>query len=251
LTRFSLNYIGPMPERPRYHADDRSRDALVLDPHAVEIEDARSRPKAPALDEEGFALIAHKSAVTDFDNNDEINRLYRRETEQLLLDLTHADEVVLCSQPVRRTSEISRLTVSQNLYDARVADFVHVDMSNSTAAAMARRTAKRYAHYNLWRVYSPPPQDMPLALCDIRSVAPSDLVEADAIMDIPGKKESSYVGLVVRYNSRHRWSYFSNMHRDELLVFKSQVPHAAFKYTTCPPRASIEMRAIAYWDLQR
>jgi hypothetical protein len=41
------------------------------------------------------------------------------------------------------------------------------------------------------------------------------------------------------------------MHRDELLVFRTEVPHAAFDNTTCPsglpPRASIEMRAIAYW----
>jgi hypothetical protein len=76
-------------------------------------------------------------------------------------------------------------------------------------------------------------------------------VEADAMMDIPGKKEWSYEGLVVRYNARHRWSYFSGMHRDELLVFRTEVPHAAFDNTTCPsglpPRASIEMRAIAYW----
>jgi hypothetical protein len=56
---------------------------------------------------------------------------------------------------------------------------------------------------------------------------------------------------VVRYNSQHRWSHFSGMHRDELLVFKTEVPHAAFNNTACPsglsPRASIEMRAIAYW----
>jgi hypothetical protein len=249
LSQFSLNYIAPMSERPRYHADDRSRDVLALDPRPVEIEDARSRPQAPALEQEGFALIAHESAVTDFDNNDEINRLYRLETERLLLELTNADAVAFCSQPVRRTTAVSRLMVSEKFYDARVADFVHVDISDATAAAMAKQTSKRYAHYNLWRVYSPPPQDMPLALCDIRSVVASDLVEADAIMDIPGKRESSYVGLVVRYNPRHRWSYFSNMNRDELLVFKSQVPHTAFKNTTCPPRASIEMRAIAYWYL--
>jgi hypothetical protein len=67
-------------------------------------------------------------------------------------------------------------------------------------------------------------------------------------------------GLVVRYNPRHRWSYFSNMTREEALVFKTNdsdprqphhVPHTAFNDPTCPggvaPRASIEMRAIAYW----
>jgi hypothetical protein len=50
------------------------------------------------------------------------------------------------------------------------------------------------------------------------------------------------------------------MNRDEVLVFKTHdsdtgqpnhVPHAAFNDPTCPsglaPRASIEMRGIAYW----
>jgi hypothetical protein len=257
VTAFRLNYIGPMSERPRYHADDCSRDVLTLDPRDIEIEDGRSRPQAHTLEGAGFALLAHKSAVRDFGNSDEVNRVYGLETERLLRDLTGADAVVLCSQPVRRTAETSRLRLSANLYDARPANFVHVDISNATAAAMAehwqpkKRRIRRFAHYNLWRVFSDPPQDVPLALCDLRSVAASDLVEADAIMDIPGKKESSYVGLVVRYNPGHRWSHFSDMHREELLVFKTQVPHAAFNNTTCPagapPRASIEMRAIAYW----
>jgi hypothetical protein len=257
VTTFQLNYIGPMSDRPRYYANDGSRDFLALDPRAVEIENGRSRPQPPALEEEGFALIANESAVRDFGNDAEINRVYGRETEQLLQELTGADEVVLCSKPVRRTTETSRLTATEALYNARPANFVHVDISNATAAAMAehlqpKTPIKRFAHYNLWRAYSVPPQDMmPLAVCDFRSVSASDLVEADAMMDIPGKKESSYEGLVVRYNPRHRWSYFSGMNRDELLVFKTEVPHAAFNNTACPsdlpPRASIEMRAIAYW----
>src|SRR5258708_13315480 len=80
------------------------------------------------------------------------------------------------------------------------------------------------------------------------------------VFDVPGKPEWSFEGLVVRYNPRHRWSYFSNMTREEALVFKTNdsdpkqphhVPHTAFNDPTCPagvaPRASIEMRAIAYW----
>jgi hypothetical protein len=34
------------------------------------------------------------------------------------------------------------------------------------------------AVYNVWRVLSPPPQDMPLAVCDARTVAREDLVAA-------------------------------------------------------------------------
>ena len=121
-------------------------------------------------------------------------------------------------------------------------------------------TVRRFAHYNVWRVISEPPQDVPLTLCDARSLAPSDLSFADAVFDMPGA-EWSFEGLLVRHNPAHRWNYYSGMTRDEALVFKTNdsdptaphhIPHSAFDDPTCPPgtapRASIEMRAVAYWS---
>jgi hypothetical protein len=267
-----VNYTGPMTERPRYHADDNSRDILTLDPRTIRIDNARSWVRPPSLAREGFTLIPHRSDVSDFRNPEEIARIHGRETERLLLELTNADEVVLSAPAVHRSAHCSsgpvRLTCTGPLYEARPVYFVHIDISDSTAALVAQRClpkdhgrpVRRFAHYNIWRALSPPPQDLPLALCDSRSVSASDLVEADAMMDIPGKPESSYEGLVVHYNSRHRWSHFPDMNREEVLVFKTHdsdpahpnhVPHAAFKHPTCASgvaaRSSIEMRAIAYW----
>jgi hypothetical protein len=267
-----FNYIGGMNERPRYHVNDISRDVLRLDSRLVQVEDARFRAQPPSLAREGFALLPHKSAVADFHNADEIDRVHRSETQRLLLELTHADEVVLSAPVVRRVAESwngsGQITTSGNLYNSRPSYFVHIDVNDSTAAALTnrwrpkghQRAVRRSAHYNCWRAVSPPPQDMPLAVCDARSVSPSDLIEADAMMDVPGKRESSYASLVIRYSPRHRWSYFSDMSRDEILVFKthdsdscqpSHVPHSAFSDPTCPPgvvpRTSIETRAIAYW----
>jgi hypothetical protein len=148
------------------------------------------------------------------------------------------------------------------------ARFIHVDVSDVTARQFAVRSEpkdvgrplRRFAHYNVWRALSPPPQDIPLAVCDARSLAPGDLVEADAVFDVAGVPEWSFEGWVVRYNPLHRWSYFSAMTRDEALVFKTNdsdpsephcVAHSAFDDPSCPagvpPRASIEMRATAYW----
>ncbi len=267
-----VSYVGPMAARPRYHVNDASRDNLVLDPRNVRIENARLRADPPSLEREGFALFPRKCLLTDFGDPEEATRVHQSETERLLLELTHADEVVISSPAVRRSTRSARggdgLTCSGSLYDTRPVGFVHIDISNTTAAAFSERKrpknhrlpVRRFAHYNVWRVLSPPPQDMPLALCDSRTVSPSDLVEADAMMDIPGKREGSYVGIVVHYNPRHRWAYFPDMNSDEVLVFKthdsdprqpSQVPHAAFDNPALPsqlvPRVSIETRAIAYW----
>jgi hypothetical protein len=252
--------------------NDASRDRLPLDPRVVQIEDARSRAQPPSLAQEGFALVPHRSAVSDFRNAAEIARVQGRETERLLLELTGADQVVLGGPAVHRSlvrsADSDQLTHSGKIYNSHPAYFVHIDINDASAAAFEKRwrprnlsrPIRRFAHFNLWRAISPPPQDLPLAVCDSQSVPAADLVEADAVMDIPGKPESSYVGLLVRYNPLHRWSYFPRMSRDEVLVFKAydsdpgeprHVPHVAFTDSTCPsgatPRASIEMRGIAYW----
>jgi hypothetical protein len=147
------------------------------------------------------------------------------------------------------------------------ARFVHIDVSDKTAKGIAERVPApvgkkktRTVHYNIWRVLTPPPQTIPLAVCDARSVSADDLVEADAIFDLKNEPHWSFEGLVVNYNPNQQWSYFSDMSPEEVLVFKTNdsdlsrahhVPHSAFDAPDCPPgtlpRASIEMRGIAYW----
>lgn len=262
----SVNYIAAMSQRPRYHANDSSRDVLVLDPRVVRIEDARTNQTAPSLHREGILLLAHRSAVADFRDSAAVAQLYPQEIERLILEVSGADAVVVNGTGVLRFAEKS--ADSGRLDNSRPARFIHVDISDSTAAMFAERSrpqgdsrqVRRYAHYNVWRTFSGPPQDVPLAVCDARSVKPADLVPADAVFDVAGQPEWSFEGLVVRFNPEHRWLYFSNMTPQEALVFKtndsaaeepSQVPHSAFNDPTCPanvpPRSSIEMRAIAYW----
>ncbi len=262
----NVNYTAAMSVRPRYHANDSTRDVLTLDPRTVRIEDARAQASAPSLAAEGITLVRHRSAVSDFRNGQEVAALHPPEIERLVLEVSGADAVVVNGAGVLRFGE--RSADSGRLNNSRPARFIHIDCSDATAAAFAERSrpkgdprrVRRFAHYNVWRTFSPPPQDVPLAMCDARTVEPRDLVPADAVFDVAGQPEWSFEGLVVRYNPKHRWLYFSGMTRDEALVFKtndsspdepSQVPHSAFDDPTCPPnvppRSSIEMRAAAYW----
>ena len=261
-----LTYIGLMAERPRYYAINSAQNVIARDRRTVRIEDARSRATPPSLAQEGFALYPHKSTVSDFCNADELAQIYRPEMERLVTEVSGADQVVMYGPMVLRFSKTSPDSSGLNIL--RPAHFVHNDISDSTAAEFTQqwwpgnggRPVRRFAHYNVWRTLSPAPQDVPLALCESRSVSSSDLVDADSITDIPGKPESSRVVVLVRYNPRHRWVYFSNMTLHEVLVFTShdsdpgqphQVPHSAFKDPSCPPgvapRASIEARAVAFW----
>jgi hypothetical protein len=261
-----INYIADMAERPRYYANDHSRDVLKLDPRTVLITDARSLGEPPSLRREGFQLIQHKSAVADFRNAEEVAALHPAEIEKLLLDLTGADRVSVSGSGVLRFGESSPDAGKfNNSYPAR---FIHIDISDATARQFRDRSkpkdvdrpVRRCAHYNVWRAISAPPQDIPLAVCDARSLEAADLVEADAIFDNPGAPEWSFEGWLVRYNPAHRWTYWSNMGLSDALVFKTNdsdpgephcVPHSAFDDPSCPkgvtPRASIEMRGIAFW----
>lgn len=261
----SLGFSEPMAARPRFHANDTSRDVLNVVPRSVSIEDARRRAVAPSLDVEGFCLVAHASAVHDFRDRQEIERVHVEEIRQLLLAASGADHVVVTGAGVLRFGERSRESGALN--NSRPARFVHVDVSDVTAGnfyARSRpdngRAVRRSAQYNVWRVLTPPPQDVPLAVCDARSLAPGDLISADAMFDREGAILFSFEAWLLRHNPAQRWAYFSDMRSDEALIFKTHdtdssvahcVPHGAFDNPECPldaqPRASIEMRGIAYW----
>ena len=264
-----INYVARGQGRMRYFANDSSRDTVVLAPEPMVIREART--DGTSLDREGFALVPHRSAVTDFADAAEVARLHPAEIAALVKQVSGADSVVVAGTGVLRFAE--RSAQSGALDNSRPARFAHVDVSDETAAQFSQRSLpegadkggggaapRRSAHYNIWRAISPAPQDVPLALCDARSVAPADLLLADAIFDRDGEDLWSFEGLVVAHSPAHRWHWFSDLGRDEVILFKTNdsdperahsVPHVAFDDPDCPadapPRASIEMRAIAYW----
>jgi hypothetical protein len=262
MTLAAIAYAGRGVARPRYHSNDTSGDVLDIQPVQMDIIDARGRDMT--LDGCGFRLCSHRSAVGDFTDRPAVDAIYRNEIVELIGGLSGADLVLVNSPGVLRFSEKSAL--SGKLDNSRPARFAHVDISDATAAEFAGRAAPegrrlaRFVHYNIWRVISQPPQDVPLAVCDARSVMPADLIPADAVFNAPDRPEWSFEGIVVAHHPAHRWHWFSDMTRDEALVFKTNdsdlerahcVPHVAFDNpdagAQAAPRASIEMRAIALW----
>jgi|HubBroStandDraft_1064217.scaffolds.fasta_scaffold353877_1 hypothetical protein len=261
----TLGFTGPMDQRPRFHANDTSLDVMNVVPGLVSIEDARSWRSTPSLDVEGFRLLPHKSAVRNFRQTDEVEKTHPAEIKQLLLEITGADDVLVTGRPILRFGERSK--DSGALDNSRPARFVHIDVSDATAQSSFKRIESqnsrkvaRFAQYNVWRAWSAPPQDVPLAVCDARSIASADLVPADAVFDRGGEILFSFEGLLLKHNPLQRWVYFCNMRDDEVLVFKTNdtdssrahcVAHGAFDDPSCPidvgPRCSVEMRGTAVW----
>jgi hypothetical protein len=261
----TLGFSEPMQARPKFHANDTRLDVLNVVPHTVPIDDARHRTVAPSLDAEGFTLVAHHSAVRDFRDRAEIERVHVGEIHKLLLAVSAAHHVVVTGSGILRFGERSRESGAHD--NSRPARFVHVDVTDATAEnfyARSRpdkqRRLRRCAQYNVWRVLTPPPQDVPLAVCDARSLAPEDFICADAVFDRDGLVAFSFEAWLLRHNCAQRWAFFPDMRPDEALIFKTHdtdpsvahcVPHGAFDNPDCPadasPRASIEKRGTAYW----
>lgn len=255
-----IAYAARTEWRQRYYANDHSRDTVVVEPHAMAMVDGRAHP--PALDAEGFCLVRHASRVSDFEDRAEVAAVHPAEIVSLLREVSGADAVFVTSPGILRFSEASGRAGSLN--NSMPARFAHIDTSAETARQFAVRSlpegrkARRFAHFNVWRTFSAPPQDVPLACCDARSIRAQDLMIADALFDEPDGREWGFESYLVTHDPAHRWLWFPDMTRDEAIIFRTSdsqgtmaVPHVAFDNPMCPagasPRASIEMRAVAYW----
>ncbi len=267
----SVNYLGEMNETPVFHAQNYHHDNLNLIEHRIAVHDARSIQHELELERDGFVLADCPTAVQNFRDTDEVQRTYVPEIEALIRDLTGAPKVLVAGAVLRwgeRAEESGTATVN-----SRPARFVHVDYSRQSFNDFARMhldnagdpepetwLGGRYAAYNIWRVLTPPPQDVPLGLCAPWSTAPEDVVTGEAVIDAPDAPEFRFGSSLYRYNPDHRWFYFSDMHPGEVLVFKAfdtdrarlpGCPHSAFDHPGCPadavPRASVEIRAYAYY----
>ncbi len=269
--RATVNYAAAMDARPKFHAQDHGRDNLVFDPHVVEIADARRFASAPSLDREGITLVDHRTAVKNFRDPDEVRSVYLPELEQLVRDVTGATSVIMLPGGgfVRYAERSPHFGTGENTQPAR---FPHIDWTENTAPGLIDspfgtkkvdlRPGQRLEGYNIWRAISEPPQDVPLAVCDSRSITKDELVYADGVYDF-GEPSTWWESeaFLLKHSPNHRWLYYRDMRPDEALIFRSYdngaewragIPHTAFDAPDCPPdapgRMSIEARAIAVFD---
>ena len=268
----TINYVASMTERAKFHAQDHGRDNLRFNPQRVRITNARSLRDKPKLEREGLTIAPHRSAIRDFRDAAEVRDKYPRELEQLIVELTGAVRAKMLGGGgvVRYTERSPYYKTGMNTQPAR---FPHVDFTPNTSPGLSENVfgskreklepGQRLVGYNVWRVVSQPPQDVPLAVVDARTVARADLLPADGVYD-QGDDPSKWMELeayVVHHNPAHRWIYYRDMRPDEVLIFRGYdngatwragVPHSAFDDPSCPPgappRVSIEARVYAIYD---
>ncbi|MCB1928618.1 MAG: hypothetical protein KDH17_11360 [Rhodocyclaceae bacterium] len=268
-----LNYLVPTGERPFSYACEPPAGAPWesgrYELRQMAIADARSGAPSPAIDVEGFELWEAPTVVRDFFDPEEVRATYYAEATELALAVTGAQRAHVFDHLVRRR-ERDRAPVSFGRKPAAgppaVNGRIHSDYTEASGRrrlamvlsdALAAARVERYAIINIWRSIKGPVRDTPLAVCDARSVAASDLVESE--VRYPRRTGEIYHA---RHSPRHRWSYFSGMDRHEALIFKQYdsrtcgvarfVLHTAFDLPQIPAdaplRESIELRCLVIYD---
>jgi hypothetical protein len=225
----------------------------------VEISDGRG--KSFSLDENGFVLVEHRTAVRDFFDKAELEAVYYPEVCALIRKISGASRVHVFDHTLRSGDEAEREAklIREPVLSAHN-DYTEWSGPNRVRELLADEAdsllEKRFAIIQVWRAINRPIQSSPLAIADAKSIAPDDLLVAER--RYPQRVGQTYR---IKYNPGHRWFYFPEMRRDEALVFKVYdsekdgrarfTPHTSFDDPStppgAPPRQSIEARALVFF----
>jgi len=261
-----LHYLSRTTARPRNYTFDpppgEPRSNAGYETHVVPIHDLRPIEADLSLDWQGFELLGHRSAVSDFWDEDQVRGIYYPEAERLIAEVTGASRVFIFDHTLRR--RVAGANDRSAGQPRQPATRVHVDHTARSGPQRVRDLLGdeadallkgRVQVINLWRPIRGPLRDAPLAVCDAQSVAPGDLVPSDLVYR---NRVGETYG--VTYNPDHRWFYVPEMQPDEALLLKCFdsetdgrarfMPHTAFDDPTAPadvlPRESIELRTLVF-----
>jgi hypothetical protein len=238
------------------------------------IRDARG--VRASLDREGFVLERHRSAFTDVRSKQTLAHEYHAEMAAFLQDYLGADVVRPSGDSALLVRHGDRLVGRRaferptDIIDDRIpASFAHVDYYPDVARQSARYidsglpAFSRMMIAQTWRAVSGAPQDVPLAICDRRTLDEADISPRTGILapeNAPGLADPSFTIGGIHYSPAQHWYYFPEMEPDELLIFTGfdsahadgwKVAHGAFDNRhTHPqglPRVSFEARFYAFF----
>jgi hypothetical protein len=271
----SIDYLVPTSRiNRRFWAPGKEFNTGVYASQKVIIRNARLAGPF-TLDEHGFCLSVHRSAITDWERNYGPDTLYAEQVCEVAGRLSGADFVIPLGGMLRSSGKTSA-TVQPPAAE------VHVDFTQRCAERIAGRLYKkrdpqgpgfrRFIAFSLWRALSPPPQDMPLAICEGRSVRDDEgthntkvdvdeIPTGDALFAPIEGEENMSAATIFHHSPAHRWWYFPDMTPDEVIFVKFydsdhrtawRCPHTAFRDSSRPDaheRRSIEYRAIAFFAM--
>jgi len=260
-----LSFLEPMADKPVAYNYEPPPGTPVRTgrgvTYQVTIRDARPLIGRLSLDNEGFVLLHHQTAVKNFYDENEIASVYYPECERVMKEATGAARVVAFDHIVRNAAMAAvkgsgiKMPAKRvhNDYTAWSAPQRVRDLMGAEAEELLQH---RFAIINLWRPIRGPLLDSPLALCDAQSLAEENLIASD--LRYPDRTGEIYA---ITHNPDQRYYYFPKMQPDETVLIRCfdsalEGPHRFSAHTgfddpntpmDTPPRESIEVRTLVFF----
>ena len=261
-----IGYLVNTGELPVFYqsnvAGERTNFEGEREFRAMAVRNARLLANDFTLDREGFAFVDHKTAVTDFHDDDQLATIYNAEAEALVRAHTGAARALVFDHTRRSSSQ--DLREAHNARDpanAAHTDYTDWSARNRVTSVMGDEAEvlleKRFAIVNVWRSTAGVIEEWPLALCTWDSVDDAHLhtVERRAYNRVGQTRHASYDG-------KNDWFYFPRMTPAEAILIKNYdtatdgraryALHTSFDDPTAAenaaPRESLETRVFAFFD---
>ena len=268
-----IDYLLPTSRiNRRFWAPGEEYNTGLYAPYDVVIRNARLAGPF-TLDAHGFEMATYPTDIVDWEANYGPDSAYAQQVSDIAMAMTGADLVVPMGGMLR-CSGLTSATVQPPAAEA------HVDFNGHSAnriAEMMYRKARadgagydRFICFSLWRPLSPPPQDMPLALCEGGSVRDNEgtantkvdvdeIPKGDALFAPIEGEENMAAATVFHHSPDHKWWYFPDMTDEEVIFIKFhdsdhsrawRAAHTAFRDTSRPDaneRRSMEFRSVAFF----
>ena len=232
----------------------------------ITVFNARLLDPAPTLESHGFALVTAPTTLNLLDT-EIVRAAFYQECRRLLARITGSEDVRGGGHEYRNgfggVAGPRGAKPTPNGSGGAYAQGIHADM----CAAVERRFAgvvpdgRHFESINIWRSAVPETIEMmPLAVCDMASVRPEDIVFGDGQNTGNIRQYTKVVDQRLIHGPHQRWYYFPRMTPDEVLLFRQYdtrqealnmrtVFHTAVADPTsppnAPPRSTIEVRMQA------
>ncbi|KAK7185714.1 hypothetical protein DPSP01_012861 [Paraphaeosphaeria sporulosa] len=244
------NYVEPLPGVPQRNFGESL--------HEVTLDDLRGQEQKFSLNNNAFDTIQSVSSQEhEFQDDEQIKRVYYPEVEKLLLEnVPGANRVLLFDHTIRRShpganrAPVTRVHVDQTPFSA--AQRIKLHLPNEADKLLQGR----YRIINVWRPLNGPVMAHPLAVADSSTVRDEDLIPVEhRYPDRAGETAQ------VLFNPSQKWYYWSGMKNEDRLLLKcfdsdetvglwGRAPHTAFVDPRTPEgavgRESIEVRALVF-----
>jgi hypothetical protein len=265
--RAVIRYLLPGQARPVYIASEAGADAALnigaeFEEREVQIRDARQLDPVASLDQQGFTLRQHQSAVKNFYDLEAIREQYEAEIIPLVLAASGGAEALVFDHTLR--SDSRNIRGERSIREP--AGVIHNDYTDASARKRLQdllspeqtqqRLASRFAIVNVWRSIKGPVINSPLACCDAATTTAAELVASE-------RRAKERVGELelVNFSPAHQWYYYPSMAPDEALLIKTfdsatdgrarRSVHTAFDNplapADAPARESIESRLLVFF----